>query len=79
MYRTFEHTDVRPSLTRRTASEMQGIDVDVEVALYSTLSGGATIIPLKVFHSSPAKGRVFLRGFKLKHRVRGDMVHAWLI
>jgi hypothetical protein len=46
----------------------------------SSCPGGAIKIPLADFHSSPAKGRLFSLGFKLRHRVLPDKAYvaAWL-
>lgn len=71
----------RPPRNRRHLTDADlDYDQDVEQALLGTLTGGAISIPLWKFHSSPAKGRLWAKDYKVKHRVLPDRqtVAAWL-
>lgn len=76
----FEVIDRPARTSRRHLSEFDW-DSDVQSALESTLtSGKAVVMPLWKFHSTPAKGRLWIEGFKVKHRVLPDRQHvaAWI-
>lgn len=73
----------RPPVNRRHLTEKDlDWDTDLEVALRATahLENKAVIVPLARFHSSPAKGRIWKDGLKVKHRVLADRntVAAWV-
>jgi hypothetical protein len=71
----------RPARNRRSSAG-EG-DEALELALLGTLDSGKAIqVPLAEFHTSPAKGRLWADGLKVKHRVLwngGDAaVAAWV-
>lgn len=69
----------RPTSNRR--SEPPDYDLELENALLSTLStpDKAVEVSLARFHSSPAKGRLWYRGLKVRHRViNPNFVAAWV-
>lgn len=75
MYTTID----RPARNRRTFPQ-QGDDA-LELQLMATLLTGRAIqVPLAEFHSSPAKGRIYLKGYRVRHRVLPDKqsVGAWV-
>ena len=70
----------RPPITRRKLADMDW-HVELEAALLSTIiTGKAVSVPLWQFHSSPAKGRLYSKGFRVRHRVLADhhTVAAWI-
>ena len=70
----------RPSENRKRAPYTK-IDQEVERALiYTYLTSKAARIPLGLFHSSPAKGRLWKRGYRVRHRVLPSRLHvaAWI-
>jgi len=72
----------RPARNRRhiTDNDLEW-DQDLEDALRATLvSGKAIVVALPLFHSSPAKGRLWREGYRVTHRVLPDRitVAAWL-
>jgi hypothetical protein len=80
-YRGYPEID-RPARNRRKLGDQDLIwDDDLEAALNSTISSGrAIVVELWKFHSSPAKGRLWSAGWKVKHRVLQDLRHvaAWI-
>ena len=71
----------RPVGNKRSIHEDMDWDRDLERALETTLINGLAVrVDLALFHSSPAKGRIWKRGLKLKHRVLSDRqtVLAWV-
>lgn len=72
----------RPPRNRRRLADVDMVwDQDLEAALLETLGNGMAIeLPLWEFHSSPAKGRLWKRGFRVAHRVLPDRqtVRAWV-
>lgn len=80
-YRGYPEID-RPPRNRRKLNDPDMIwDEGLEAALNSTISSGkAIIVELWKFHSSPAKGRLWAAGWKVKHRVLQDLRHvaAWI-
>lgn len=76
----FEVID-RPEKNRHKTSDDLGYDIDLEAALMETIQHGRAIkVRLGLFHSSPAKGRLWLKGYSVRHRVLGDREHvaAWI-
>lgn len=76
----FEIID-RPEKNRHRIKNDLGYGYDLERALLDTLLHGRAIkVPLGMFHSSPAKGRLWLQGYSVRHRVLDDKEHvaAWL-
>lgn len=75
---------VRPPKNRRRLAdpELDAWDADLEEALLGTLySTRAIQVPLAMFHSSPAKGRLWKRGYRVLHRVTPDRQYAaaWVV
>jgi len=72
----------RPARNRRSIhDEDMDWDADLERALLDTLRTGMAVqLPLWQFHSSPAKGRLWKKGWKVAHRVLSDRqtVAAWV-
>ena len=71
----------RPAKNTRTIHSPSDWDTDLEEALLSTrYNQQAVKTGLALFHSSPAKGRLWMKGYKVKHRVMPDRQHvlAWL-
>lgn len=65
----------------RTRGIPDATDDELAAALVETfLSGKAIIVPLARFHTSPAKGRLWQRGYRVLHRVLPDREHvaAWV-
>lgn len=81
----FEYREVdRPAANRRTLADpdLDHMDQDIELALLTTLKTGLGIeMLLWQFHSTPAKGRLWKRGYRVLHRVRPNrqQVVAWLV
>jgi hypothetical protein len=81
----FEYREVtRPPVNRRTLAdpELDDMDKDIEAALLTTLKTGLGIeMLLWQFHSTPVKGRLWKRGYRVLHRVRHNrrQVVAWLV
>jgi hypothetical protein len=78
---TFELIDRPQKNRRRLGDENLDWDRDLEAELFNTLLNNRAVkLPLWQFHSSPAKGRLWTRGFKVKHRVLPDRrtVAAWV-
>jgi len=77
----FEIID-RPEKNRhRLRDDDLNYDFEIESALMRTLEHGRAIkLTLALFHSSPAKGRLWLKGYRVRHRVLEDREHvaAWL-
>jgi len=76
----FEIID-RPERNRHKIKNDLNYDYELESALLRTIDNGRAIkISLGSFHSSPAKGRLWLKGYKVKHRVLPDREHvaAWV-
>lgn len=77
----FELID-RPEKNKRSIGDDMDWDADLELALKETLTqtGKAVVVPLWIFHSSPAKGRLWSKGYKVRHRVMPDKQHvaAWV-
>lgn len=77
---TFETVE-RPATNKRGGRVTRPIDAEVETALYNTLYDGTAVkMPLYVFHSTPAKGRLWKAGLSVRHRVTasGKSVLAWV-
>lgn len=75
----FETIAERPP--RNRASLGAPGDDDLEAALLNTFYlGNAIRVPLAFFHTSPAKGRLWKRGWRVLHRVLPDResVAAWV-
>jgi hypothetical protein len=56
-------------------------DETLEAELLATLNTGRAIrVGLSFFHTSPAKGRLWKRGYRVLHRVLADREHvgAWV-
>lgn len=56
-------------------------DPELQSALLKTRENGkAALVPLARFHSSPAKGRIWQKGYHVRHRVllEGDYLGAWV-
>ena len=72
----------RPERNRRKIGDEElDWDTELEAALMETLNTGNAIeADLALFHSSPAKGRLWARGYALRHRVNQDRrrVAAWI-
>lgn len=71
----------RPPKNRHSLAEDMDYDMRLEAGLLSTLDHGRAIkVPLSRFHCSPAKGRLWKRGFAVRHRVLPDKlsVAAWI-
>jgi hypothetical protein len=69
----------RPPRNRRALGEPG--DEELEQQLLETLDTGRAIcVPLAFFHTSPAKGRLWKRGYRVLHRVLADRktVGAWV-
>ena len=69
----------RPTRNKRRIGDAG--DEELELALLHTLDHGKAIkVPLAFFHSSPAKGRLWKKGFRVLHRVLPDRLNvgAWL-
>ena len=69
----------RPTKNKRT--KPGDYDVDLEKDLrYTMITNKAIVVPLWLFHSSPAKGRIWKDGFSVRHRVMTDRqtVAAWV-
>ena len=66
----FEEID-RPARCRRKLGDPElDWDAPLEAALLETLkTKKAIMVPLHMFHSSPAKGRLWSKGYEVKHRV----------
>ncbi len=78
--RNFEIID-RPEKNRHKNCHDLNYDSEIESALLRTLEHGRAIkLTLALFHSSPAKGRLWLKGYRVRHRVLEDREHvaAWL-
>ena len=76
----FEIID-RPERNRHKINNDLNYDYELESALLKTIDHGRAIkIGLGSFHSSPAKGRLWLKGYKVKHRVLPGREHvaAWV-
>jgi hypothetical protein len=79
--RYFKLVDRPPRNRRSITDKDMEWDEDLETALLGTLTNGkAILIDLGLFHSSPAKGRLWKNGYKVHHRVNDDRetVAAWL-
>src|SRR5262249_41633611 len=79
-FMTFEEID-RPERNRHKIKNDLDYDQALESALARTLETGRAIkVTLAMFHSSPAKGRLWLKGFHVRHRVLPDREHvaAWI-
>ena len=71
----------RPERNRHSLREDMDYDAHLESGLLATLDHGRAIkVPLARFHCSPAKGRLWKRGFAVRHRVLPDKqsVAAWI-
>src|SRR5262245_53844872 len=76
----FEIID-RPARNTRRIRNNLSYDLEVERALLDTLRHGRAVkLSLGLFHSSPAKGRLWLKGYSVRHRVLEDRenVAAWI-
>jgi len=76
----FEIID-RPKRNRHKIKNDLDYDGEIEAALLRTLDHGRAIkLSLGIFHSSPAKGRLWLKGYSVRHRVLSDKenVAAWI-
>ena len=74
---TFDEID-RPPRNKRKLGEDMPWDHALQNALLATLDSGKAIrVSLVMFHSSPAKGRLWKQGIAVRHRVQGDWVAAW--
>lgn len=76
----FEIID-RPEKNRHKNSDDLEYDHHLESSLMDTLESGRAIrVPLGIFHSSPAKGRLWKKGYQVRHRVLPDREHvaAWI-
>lgn len=65
----------------RTRGIPDAADDELANALATTfVTGKAIIVPLARFHTSPAKGRLWQRGYRVLHRVLPDREHvaAWV-
>lgn len=65
----------------RTRGIPDATDDELAAALTATfLTGKAIVVPLARFHTSPAKGRLWMRGYRVLHRVLPDREHvaAWV-
>lgn len=78
----FVETERPPKNRRRLGDPDLDWDGPLENALLKTLETKKAIrVPLYMFHSSPAKGRLWKDGYEVKHRVlRPDCMYvaAWL-
>ena len=71
----------RPEKNRHRIHNELDYDRNLEAALLETLDCGMAIkVPLGLFHSSPCKGRLWLKGYHVRHRVieGREYVAAWL-
>ena len=78
---TFPLIDRPPKNRRHITDDDLDWHADLEEALLATQASGRAIrLPLWQFHSSPAKGRLWKRGFRVAHRVLSDRqtVAAWV-
>jgi hypothetical protein len=76
----FEVID-RPKTNRHRLKNELDYDNHLEAALLNTLGTGRAIrVTLSMFHCSPAKGRLWMKGYRVKHRVLEDKEHvgAWV-
>ena len=76
----FEIID-RPEKNQHRVKNDLNYDCELESALIRTLDHGRAIkLTLAAFHSSPAKGRLWLKGYSVRHRVLEDREHvaAWI-
>jgi hypothetical protein len=76
----FEIID-RPEINRNKIKNDLNYDNELEAALLGTLDTGRAIkVTLSMFHCSPAKGRLWLKGHRVRHRVLPDREHvgAWV-
>lgn len=80
--RHFPKTDRPPKNRRTIADDDLDYDHDVEDALRDTAgTADAVVIPLHIFHSSPAKGRLWKQGWRILHSVqlpKRTHVAAWV-
>lgn len=78
----FETYHSRPKMNRRVVDDPQHRqwDLDLEYALLNTAGTGTSIkVPLVKFHRSPSKGRLWKKGWSVKHRLLpDDTVAAWV-
>lgn len=69
----------RPPRNRRTLGDAG--DEELEKGLVETLNTTrAIVVGLAYFHTSPAKGRLWMKGYRVLHRVLSDRqtVAAWV-
>jgi|SRR5215471_4424228 len=77
----FEIID-RPERNKHKLRNELNYDYDLERELLNTLITGRAIkVTLAMFHRSPAKGRLWLKHYKVRHRVLddGEYVAAWVV
>ena len=69
----------RPERNDRTIGDDGNSDLELENALLHTSeTGRAVVLPLGQFHSSPAKGRLWTKGYSVRHRRIAGFVVAWV-
>jgi len=75
----FDEVDRPPKNRRHITDTDMDWDKGLEEALLTTvITGRAISVPLAKFHTSPAKGRLWKKGYKVHHRVIGDNAAAWI-
>lgn len=78
---TWEIIDRPPRNRRSLHNGDMDWDALLESELMLTLEHGRAIkVPLSKFHCSPAKGRLWKKGYAVRHRVLTDKEHvaAWI-
>lgn len=68
-----------PRVRNNNPGDFQDWEIELENDLIRTRDTGlAVVVTLEQFHSSPIKGRLWRKGYSVRHRVIGSNVAAWV-
>lgn len=68
-----------PRVQRKKIDDAHEWEIELEQDLIQTKDTGlAIVVSLEQFHSSPIKGRLWHKGYSVRHRRIGGNVAAWV-